>query len=143
MNLFLIINLLILLYFNFKSKIFLGSGGVNILATYICFITVYNYNNSGNLNYEFIFLFFMIPGIDMMRVFLLRILKGKNPFSPDKNHFHHYLLKIYSLKKTLLIYCSLILLPGLILINFNNMVFYMIILKLIIYIYLVNKLAKR
>ena len=85
----------------------------------------------------------MIPGIDMIRVFLVRILKGKNPFSPDKNHFHHYLLKIYSLKKTLLIYCSLILLPGLILINFNNVVFYMIILKLIIYIYLVNKLAKR
>ena len=69
MNLFLIINLLILLYFNIKSKIFLGSGGVNFLATYICFITVYTYNNSENLNYEFIFLFFMIPGIDMMRVF--------------------------------------------------------------------------
>ena len=57
MNLFLIINLLILLYFNIKSKIFLGSGGVNILATYICFITVYTYNSSGNLNYEFIFYF--------------------------------------------------------------------------------------
>ena len=142
-NLFFVINLLILLFFNLQSKIFLGSGGVNFISTYISIITVYTFNSSNELKYEFIFLFFMIPGIDMIRVFLVRILKGKNPFSPDKNHFHHYLLKIYSLKKTLLIYCSLILLPGLILINFNNVVFYMIILKLIIYIYLVNKLAKR
>ena len=75
-NLFFVINLLILLFFNLQSKIFLGSGGVNFISTYISIITVYTFNSSNELKYEFI-LFFMIPGIDMIRVFLVRILKEK------------------------------------------------------------------
>lgn len=142
MNLFLIINLLILFYFNIRSKIFLGSGGVNFIATYICFITVYTYNNAENLNYEFIFLFFMIPGIDMMRVFLLRIFKGKNPFLPDKNHLHHYLIKKHNFKQALLIYWLLILIPIIIFLNFNNLVLQMIILKLLTYLYLIKKYSR-
>jgi UDP-GlcNAc:undecaprenyl-phosphate/decaprenyl-phosphate GlcNAc-1-phosphate transferase len=30
-----------------------------------------------------------IPLFDTIRVFLIRVLKGKSPFSPDKNHIHH------------------------------------------------------
>jgi UDP-GlcNAc:undecaprenyl-phosphate GlcNAc-1-phosphate transferase len=33
-----------------------------------------------------------IPLFDTIRVFSIRILKGKSPFSPDKNHIHHILL---------------------------------------------------
>ena len=142
MNLFLIVNLLILFYFNIKSKIFLGSGGVNFLATYICFTTVYTYNSSEILNYEFIFLFFMIPGIDMMRVFLLRIFKGKNPFLPDQNHLHHYLIKNQNFKQALLIYCLLILVPVLIFLNFNDLILQMIVLKLLTYLYIIKKYSK-
>lgn len=36
----------------------------------------------------------MIPLFDTMRVMITRIKKGINPFSPDKNHIHHLLLKI-------------------------------------------------
>ena len=36
-----------------------------------------------------------IPGLDMLRVFILRIKKGKNPFYPDQNHFHHILKKLF------------------------------------------------
>ncbi len=32
-----------------------------------------------------------IPIVDTLRVFLLRILNGISPFSPDKNHIHHRL----------------------------------------------------
>ena len=141
MNLFLIFNLIVLFYFNIKSKIFLGSGGINFVATYICFITVYTFNTSEDLYYEFIFLFFMIPGIDMMRVFLLRILTGKNPFSPDKSHFHHYLLKKFNTYQVLLIYCSLVIFPNLIFLNFNNLILYMILFKLITYFYLIKKFS--
>tara|TARA_B110000027_G_C16122421_1_gene304127 strand:- start:11838 stop:12851 length:1014 start_codon:yes stop_codon:yes gene_type:complete len=141
MNFFLIINLLIIFFFNYKSKVFLGSGGVNFLATYICFITVYTFNYSQYLSYEFIFLIFMIPGIDMMRVFCLRIFKGRNPFTPDKNHLHHYLINRLSLNKTLTIYFLLILIPLIIFINFNNLIFYLIALKCIFYFYLIKKLS--
>jgi UDP-GlcNAc:undecaprenyl-phosphate/decaprenyl-phosphate GlcNAc-1-phosphate transferase len=33
-----------------------------------------------------------IPLFDTARVFSLRILKGRSPFSPDRNHIHHILL---------------------------------------------------
>jgi UDP-GlcNAc:undecaprenyl-phosphate/decaprenyl-phosphate GlcNAc-1-phosphate transferase len=34
------------------------------------------------------------PLIDTLRVFVLRTLKGKSPFSADKNHIHHKLLSL-------------------------------------------------
>ncbi len=36
----------------------------------------------------------MVPLYDTMRVMITRMKKGKSPFSPDKNHIHHLLLKI-------------------------------------------------
>ncbi len=36
----------------------------------------------------------IIPIFDTIRVFLIRILKGKSPFSADRNHIHHRLLKL-------------------------------------------------
>lgn len=35
----------------------------------------------------------LIPIIDALRVFGSRILKGVSPFTPDRNHMHHWLLK--------------------------------------------------
>ncbi len=36
----------------------------------------------------------IIPIIDTLRVFTLRILQGRSPFSADRNHLHHVLLKL-------------------------------------------------
>lgn len=36
----------------------------------------------------------IIPIMDTLRVFLLRILVGVSPFSPDKNHIHHRLIDL-------------------------------------------------
>jgi UDP-N-acetylmuramyl pentapeptide phosphotransferase/UDP-N-acetylglucosamine-1-phosphate transferase len=35
----------------------------------------------------------LIPLFDTIRVFTLRAMKGKSPFSPDKTHLHHLLLE--------------------------------------------------
>lgn len=35
-----------------------------------------------------------VPLLDTLRVFTLRILNGSSPFAPDKNHVHHYLIRI-------------------------------------------------
>jgi UDP-N-acetylmuramyl pentapeptide phosphotransferase/UDP-N-acetylglucosamine-1-phosphate transferase len=35
----------------------------------------------------------VVPIFDTVRVFGLRILRGKSPFSPDKNHVHHILVR--------------------------------------------------
>jgi UDP-GlcNAc:undecaprenyl-phosphate/decaprenyl-phosphate GlcNAc-1-phosphate transferase len=34
----------------------------------------------------------MVPLLDTIRVFSIRIFKGRSPFSPDRNHIHHLLL---------------------------------------------------
>jgi UDP-N-acetylmuramyl pentapeptide phosphotransferase/UDP-N-acetylglucosamine-1-phosphate transferase len=34
----------------------------------------------------------IIPIVDTLRVSFIRIMKGKSPFSPDKNHLHHRLI---------------------------------------------------
>jgi UDP-N-acetylmuramyl pentapeptide phosphotransferase/UDP-N-acetylglucosamine-1-phosphate transferase len=36
----------------------------------------------------------IIPIFDTVRVFTMRILSGKSPFSPDKNHIHHVLMEL-------------------------------------------------
>lgn len=38
-----------------------------------------------------------VPLLDLLRVFLLRLLKGKNPFLPDKRHLHHFLINKFHL----------------------------------------------
>lgn len=35
----------------------------------------------------------IIPVFDTLRVFLMRAVRGKSPFSPDKTHIHHLMLK--------------------------------------------------
>jgi UDP-GlcNAc:undecaprenyl-phosphate GlcNAc-1-phosphate transferase len=34
----------------------------------------------------------IVPLLDTLRVFSMRIAKGRSPFSPDRNHIHHLLL---------------------------------------------------
>jgi UDP-N-acetylmuramyl pentapeptide phosphotransferase/UDP-N-acetylglucosamine-1-phosphate transferase len=36
--------------------------------------------------------FIAIPLFDTARVFAIRIIKGRSPFSPDRNHIHHILM---------------------------------------------------
>ena len=36
----------------------------------------------------------LLPGLDMLRLFVIRILNNKNPFLPDNNHIHHLLLSL-------------------------------------------------
>lgn len=36
----------------------------------------------------------IIPLFDTLRVFTLRVLKGRSPFSPDRTHIHHLLLEL-------------------------------------------------
>ena len=96
-----------------KGNYFLGDSGTLFLGCLVGLFTLYIYNNQlvdGNfIEAEKIFVFFMIPGIDMFRLFFTRITKKKDPFSRDLNHLHHIMLKKFSLNKTLLIYLLLFL----------------------------------
>ena len=115
-----IISLIYILHLNLKKNIFLGDSGSLFLGALIGMILISNYNlqiSKMQFPVEDIFLTIMLPGLDMFRVFLTRVYNKKNPFSPDRTHLHHLLIK-YGLKtnKILIIFFLLILTP--ILINF-------------------------
>lgn len=40
------------------------------------------------------FAILIIPLFDTLRVFSIRMLRGRSPFSADRNHIHHYLLEL-------------------------------------------------
>jgi UDP-GlcNAc:undecaprenyl-phosphate GlcNAc-1-phosphate transferase len=128
-------------YFIYNGKYFIGNSGSLFYASLIGMFAIYNYNtmfeNQKSPTVEEIFILFMIPGYDMLRLFIERILKGKNPFSGDRNHLHHFLIKIFTLKKTLIIYTSITMLPILLNYYLNISEIIIIISSLIVYFCLI------
>ena len=74
-----------------------------------------------------------IPGLDMFRLFVERILKNKNPFKGDNNHLHHILLKNLGFFKTTVLIQLLILIS--ILLSFYNLNL-SILVSLIMYVFI-------
>ncbi|WP_420149225.1 glycosyltransferase family 4 protein [Spirosoma sp.] len=91
------------LRFNFSktSKIFMGNTGSLIIGFMLAFFAVRFVNLNASYRYEPTAFFnapivaiviLIVPIFDTLRVFLVRILAGRSPFSADRNHMHHILL---------------------------------------------------
>ena len=106
----LILPFLFFLVLNFKNKSYMGDSGCYFISYLISINCVFFYNNERILSEE-IFLLMMIPGIDMFRLFILRLYKKRSPFSPDRNHLHHYLTLKLSYLSANLISMILIIFP--------------------------------
>jgi UDP-GlcNAc:undecaprenyl-phosphate/decaprenyl-phosphate GlcNAc-1-phosphate transferase len=96
--------LIFFLYFNEKKNVFLGNSGSLLISFLISYYFIKQYN-LGNINYaESIYIFMCIPGLDMFRLFIERLVKKKNPFKGDNFHLHHLSVnKLGFLKSTFLI----------------------------------------
>ena len=109
---FILIGLITFLFLNHKYKSFLGDSGSYLLAFIFGYFFIKMYNQSTTLKVDQIVLFMIIPGIDLIRLFITRIIKGQNPFTPDRNHLHHIISAKFSLIKTNLIIQTLIITPS-------------------------------
>jgi len=111
----MIISLIYILYLNLKKNIFLGDSGSLFLGCLIGLNIILNYNKEiSRIDFpvENIFIVLMLPGLDMLRVFAIRLANKKNPFSPDRMHLHHLLLnRNFPLKTILIIHFILIVTP--------------------------------
>ncbi len=127
-NLSVILSLIILFYFNYKNFFFMGDSGVFFITIMFSFFLINSYNmENNNLNsVDEIFLLLMIPGLDMLRLFIERLLQKKNPLKPDRNHFHHLLLNRFQRYNVLIIYFSFMIFP-LILLSFKVVSSYVLI----------------
>lgn len=88
------------LIFNFQpARIFMGDTGSLLIGLVSAILTIRFINvSSVNTNFPIStspaigFSILMIPLLDTLRVFAIRILNRRSPFSPDRNHVHHILL---------------------------------------------------
>lgn len=92
--------LLAFLVFNFHpAKIFMGDSG-SMLIGLVNAILLLKFINTGSSVIDYPvpsaivigFGILLIPLMDVLRVFCLRISSGRSPFSPDRKHIHHLLL---------------------------------------------------
>ena len=114
---------LFFLILNINNKIFLGNSGSLLMALLISTMIINAYNNGKISNCEEIFILLMLPGIDMARLFIQRILNKKNPFKADNQHLHHLLLKKFSPIKVITLNSLIILFSlALLYMKFNSVI---------------------
>ena len=52
---------------------------------------IYQYQNFDKFFFgDEVFIILLIPALDMLRLFIFRIIKSKHPFKGDLKHLHHY-----------------------------------------------------
>ncbi|MFT6841562.1 MAG: UDP-GlcNAc:undecaprenyl-phosphate GlcNAc-1-phosphate transferase [Psychroserpens sp.] len=97
--------LIAFLNFNWQpSRIFMGDTGALLIGAVLAVITIkfIDYNFHLPLTNEFRLessvgvgiSVIIIPLFDTLRVFISRAIKNKSPFSPDKTHIHHLLMRL-------------------------------------------------
>ena len=100
LNLICFGSLVPLYYFNFKkeNKIFIGDAGSLFLGSLMA-LNVFSFLDQESelilMDNHRLFIAIIIlcyPLLDLIRVFVIRILNKKSPFRPDKNHLHHILV---------------------------------------------------
>ncbi|HRD58191.1 MAG TPA: MraY family glycosyltransferase [Ferruginibacter sp.] len=93
------------LIYNFSpAKIFMGDTGSLLLGLVNSIFVIKFINSAGTVgmfSFDILnvapaigFAILMVPLFDTLRVFGLRILSRRSPFSPDRNHVHHFLLDL-------------------------------------------------
>ena len=81
-------------YNTYPAKIIMGDGGSNFLGFSISILSIYAFKTfDGPINLNLSLGILVLPVIDMIYVIFKRIYDKKSPFFPDRNHFHHRLLK--------------------------------------------------
>lgn len=103
-------SVLAFLYYNLSNyrtkKVFMGDTGSMLLGfllafTSICFIDIFIDKHLPGVPIYYLqsapavaVAILILPVVDTLNVFLIRVLSGKSPFEADKNHIHHQLLKL-------------------------------------------------
>lgn len=105
------------LIYNFSpAKIFMGDTGSLLLGLVNSILVIKFINVAGDPASNFAidaapaigFSILMIPLFDTLRVFGLRILDRRSPFSPDRTHVHHFLLALGLSHRMVTITCVLV-----------------------------------
>ncbi len=138
--LLLIISLIFFSYYNYKNQIFLGNSGIWFCSLIISCSLIKSYNQN-LITVEMVLMLLLFPGIDMLRVSIQRILNGRHPFSSDKNHIHHLIIKSLTQTKTVILIFLSYFLPLILFVLTSKFIFSLSIL-ILIYVLIFLKFKK-
>tara|TARA_Y200000002_G_scaffold350803_1_gene328361 strand:- start:5801 stop:6814 length:1014 start_codon:yes stop_codon:yes gene_type:complete len=99
------------LILNVLNKCFLGDNGSYLISFILSYIIIKSYKYDYVFFADEIFLILIVPGLDMVRVSIQRVLLNKNPFEPDRIHFHHLLSDRFSYIKSIIFILAFYLVP--------------------------------
>jgi UDP-GlcNAc:undecaprenyl-phosphate GlcNAc-1-phosphate transferase len=109
----LLVCLITISTYNWSGRLFLGDSGSYVVGALIGLQTIYFYHDPKT---EFPMptaaVWLLIPVLDCLRLMVVRVSKGRSPFSADARHLHHYLAKRISWNLALPIYLGLSAGPG-------------------------------
>jgi UDP-GlcNAc:undecaprenyl-phosphate GlcNAc-1-phosphate transferase len=88
----ILFSVIFFLFLNLKREVFLGDSGANLLSVIIAILFIKNFNINYLFKSDEILMIMLLPGLEIIRVFYLRILNKKNPFKADRNHLHYLIL---------------------------------------------------
>ena len=137
---FIFIPILLFAIKNFQGKAFLGDGGSYLISFIFSLIVIKNHYFQ-NIESDEIALVLLLPILDTIRLYFARILDNKNPFLPDKNHFHHIILNKFKENFSIFIITFSFVLPLILLKIFNNS-FISILTFLLFYFFIILKFNK-
>ncbi len=126
------------------ARIFMGDGGSLVIGFIIACCAIracgMQIQPAGAINPVFILCILAYPSIDTLRVFAVRILSGKSPFSADRNHIHHLLIdKDFNhgwASFFAVMYCAVLTLICFFLIDYPNLSFFIMVSLAILFIVL-------
>ncbi len=131
-------------YCNAKKNIFLGDSGTYFVGLIISLYLIKSYNLNLNILCDEILVIMLLPGLEMARLFIERILNKKNPLLADRNHFHHLLLKYFKNKnKNFVIFSSSIIYYLIIIIYLNFQRYEIILFYILTYFIFINYLKRK
>ena len=107
----LIYIIIVFLIYNFKNKMFLGDSGTLLIGFIFSYFFIKSYNFETSIYPDEIVLIMLIPGYELLRLAIQRIIQKKHPFKPDENHIHHLIFKHSNFLKTYIIIQMLLIFP--------------------------------
>ncbi len=109
----MLIGLIILLLYNLAGALFLGDAGSYAIGGTVGVLMLYCYQRAaGGLPVFAAVLWLLLPVVDCLRVMAIRALHQRSPLEADKNHLHHRLARYWGWPTSLVIYLTLVVVPG-------------------------------
>ena len=103
----------ILLFFNFRNRVYLGDGGVYLVSFITSVILIKFINNNTVISPYFAVLLLWYPCFENLFSIVRRLLSNKKTQQADNYHLHHLIYLFFSKKKFHIQVISLVLLYSL------------------------------